>query len=135
MSIQHSLMPNSDSTKNFNRLPRLPVRMVATQCIYFENEILICGGLHQNNCYSYHIPKQKYKLICSYPNDVLLCGHAVIPIEIKKINNNNMITLLSFGGTQSYDIPYHTKIMNYQSIWTEINKQNSFTYISTNNTT
>ncbi|ETO05920.1 WD-40 repeat protein [Reticulomyxa filosa] len=61
------------------------------------------------------ILKRDYKYICSYPDDVELCGHCVI----KRANNNetnaNNINLLSFGGSEL--TKRHTLMMKYVSVW------------------
>src|SRR5688572_2601283 len=54
------------------------------QCVSFlhnnkeEEELLICGGQGNRNCYSYHIQRQQYKFICSYSENIQLYGHTVI---------------------------------------------------------
>ncbi|ETO27393.1 hypothetical protein RFI_09741 [Reticulomyxa filosa] len=73
-------------------------------------------------CYSYHILKNEYKFICEYPSHVTLSGHCVV--KLKK-NNNDKITLLSFGG---YKDTRHTLVMKYISVWNnnEINKTKNY---------
>ena len=108
-------------------LPSLPTKLSFSQCISFQEEILICGGVHNINCYSYHIQKQQYKLICSYPDHVRLDGHTVIAIpssfdfnfNFNSKHDTRTITLLSFGGSARWSIQYHTMVMNYQSVWDE----------------
>src|SRR3990170_3047040 len=75
-------------------LPDLPKKLYLTQCISYlhsnnEEELLICGGLHNNNCYSYHIQKQQYKFICSYPKNIQLCGHTVISYPASYSSNSS----------------------------------------------
>ncbi|ETO20419.1 hypothetical protein RFI_16797 [Reticulomyxa filosa] len=96
----------------FEVLASLPVPLRNAQCVVHQQEILICGGYRTNDCYSYHIFKNKYKFICSYPNDVTLWGHCVV--KLVKNNNPNDITLLSFGGYNK-----HTLVMKYVSVWDE----------------
>src|SRR5947208_542183 len=95
----------------------LPVTLCCSQCVIFREEILICGGLKNNKCYSYHTLKQQYKEICEYPADIILFGHCVIKYESNFDNNenSNTITLLSFGGGKR-STP-HTLLMKYQSVW------------------
>ncbi|ETO30649.1 WD-40 repeat protein [Reticulomyxa filosa] len=99
----------------FERLAPLPISFNLTRCIVHGNEIIICGGRLRKQCYSYHILKNQYKYICSYPNEALLRGHCVV-----KIPNENMneITLLSFGGQNENNEKY-TLIMKYVSVWNE----------------
>ncbi|ETO08783.1 hypothetical protein RFI_28603 [Reticulomyxa filosa] len=103
-----------DNDFPFQSLPPLPVPLSLTQCVAYDNEILICGGYNKPNCYSYHVLQNEYKLICSYPIDIKLEGHCVI-----KIGGNiedDTITLLSFGG-QNVDQKKHTLVMKYMSVW------------------
>ncbi|ETO30323.1 hypothetical protein RFI_06796, partial [Reticulomyxa filosa] len=97
----------------FEVLPNLPIPISSAQCIAFQDEILICGGMSERRCYSYHIVKQNYKLICSYPDRVGLLGHAVIKYK----SNDKEVTLLSFGGSVK-----HTLQMHYRSVW-EVHKE------------
>ncbi|ETO14957.1 hypothetical protein RFI_22410, partial [Reticulomyxa filosa] len=91
-------------------LPDLPGKLLKVQCVAYKQELLICGGYDVKECYSYHTVKNKYKLICSYPEEVSLWGHCVV----KFVSNEsaNGVTLLSFGGL--YD---HTLVMHYESVW------------------
>src|SRR3982750_2615620 len=89
-------------------LPNLPEAISYSQCVSFPpNELLICGGYMNKNCYSYHLQKQQYKLICSYPDDIKLNAHRVIFYPSHSSSNDhkrgrdtpsNTLTLLSFGG-------------------------------------
>ncbi|ETO16990.1 hypothetical protein RFI_20347 [Reticulomyxa filosa] len=99
-----------------NMLPNLPTTSSLSQCIWFDNEILICGGKNNNNCYSYHLLKQEYKLICAYPKETKLNSHIVVSCAPKN-SAKDSITLLSFGGSVSLKIKHHTLIMNYKSVW------------------
>ncbi|ETO24679.1 hypothetical protein RFI_12476, partial [Reticulomyxa filosa] len=94
----------------FKKLASLPVPLSCIQCIVHKNEIIICGGYENNDCYSYDISKDQYKRICSYPNDVRLRGHSVV----KRVDNEKSreIVLLSFGGLHK-----HTLMMRYRSVW------------------
>ncbi|ETO05011.1 hypothetical protein RFI_32386, partial [Reticulomyxa filosa] len=110
-------------------LPFLPILVYQcqSQCITYNNEILICGGCNNNGCYSYHIHKCKYKRICSYPSDIKLNGHCVLKL-INEDNSRN-ITLLSFGG-----YPKHTLIMKYISVWNdEVEHNNEWIPLIDNN--
>ncbi|ETO06003.1 hypothetical protein RFI_31393 [Reticulomyxa filosa] len=104
-----------DISAPFVTLSSLPIPLDQSQCVIYKHEVLICGGYLKGDCYSYHIIKDQYKFICSYPSDVHLKGHCVI----KLINNNNPdeITLLSFGGGKK-----HTLIMKYKSVWDDVNE-------------
>ncbi|ETO27233.1 G-protein beta WD-40 repeats containing protein [Reticulomyxa filosa] len=96
----------------FETLRSLPASLYGSQCVVYNNEIIICGGVYKRDCYSYHTLKNQYKYICSYPANVFLFGHGVL-----KLANNtspNEITLLSFGGRCK-----HTLVMKYVSVWDE----------------
>ncbi|ETN99641.1 hypothetical protein RFI_37830 [Reticulomyxa filosa] len=83
-----------------------------------QHELLICGGIRNRDCYSYHILTNEYKFICSYPSNIKLFGYCVVKLIDNK--NSNEITLLSFDGFFK-----HTLIMKYVSAWdndNEINK-------------
>ncbi|ETO22179.1 hypothetical protein RFI_15021, partial [Reticulomyxa filosa] len=108
-------MEQNDTTDNsspFEILASFPFRLSQSQCVVYNNEILVCGGYQNNNCYSYHTQKNQYKFICPYPKDITLDGHSVV----KRVDNENPnnITLLSFGGLYK-----HTLIMKYTSVWNE----------------
>ncbi|ETO09218.1 hypothetical protein RFI_28168 [Reticulomyxa filosa] len=78
-------------------------------CVAHKDEILICGRAW----YSYHTVKQKYKLVCYYPQYITTTESVV-----KIINNNdsNDVTLLSFGQGNGGK---HILIMKYVSVWDE----------------
>ncbi|ETO32388.1 G-protein beta WD-40 repeats containing protein, partial [Reticulomyxa filosa] len=101
---------NKDKDKLFETLRPLPSPLYPSQCISFNQEILICGNYLDNECYSYHTIKRKYKRICLYPSNVELNGHCVM--KLMDNNNSHGITLLSFGGS-----PKHTLMMKYVSVW------------------
>ncbi|ETO05539.1 hypothetical protein RFI_31860 [Reticulomyxa filosa] len=103
-------MSTTDIARQFEILTRLPTPFDRSQCVMHKHEILICGGWKEINCYSYHILKNQYKYICSYPKNVQLFGHTVV----KRVNNDsrNGITLLSFGGMYN-----HAVVMHYVSVW------------------
>ncbi|ETO30660.1 hypothetical protein RFI_06460 [Reticulomyxa filosa] len=96
---------------HFQALEDLPIPLALSQCVLHENELIICGGVHKRDCYSYHTRKNEYKFICKYPSDVKLVGHCVVKLEDNK-NDSNETTLLSFGGYYK-----HTLIMKYVSVW------------------
>ncbi|ETO27558.1 hypothetical protein RFI_09571 [Reticulomyxa filosa] len=98
----------------FQLLPSLPTKFCGTQCISFNNEILICGGCNTNQCYSYHTKKDKYKYVCSYPSNVRLDGHAVVKYETK---NKSGIAVLSIGGGNKQILT-----MSYESVWSKTNE-------------
>ncbi|ETO17250.1 hypothetical protein RFI_20081 [Reticulomyxa filosa] len=102
----------------FETMSSLPVPLSQSQCVTHKHEILICGGYDNGNCYSYHVLKDQYKHICSYPKDVQLRGHCVVK-RVSKSNEND-ITLLSFGGL--YD-KKHTLMLKYRSVWDEEDKE------------
>ncbi|ETO24358.1 hypothetical protein RFI_12799 [Reticulomyxa filosa] len=110
-----------DITSPFQSLWRLPEKLSHSQCVLHKQEILICGGIAHNCCYSYHILKKQYRLICSYPKHVELSRHCVVKLAGDN-KNTNEITLLSFGGSQK--ISRHTLMMKYVSVWSgaEANK-------------
>ncbi|ETO16304.1 WD repeat-containing protein [Reticulomyxa filosa] len=98
----------------FQTLPSLPSSFKKPQCVSHKNEILVCGGYNNGNCYSYHTLKNQYKLICSYPETIQLVGHCVV----KRISNNSDVTtLLSFGGQHK-----HVLVMKYKSVWDDTKK-------------
>ncbi|ETN98811.1 hypothetical protein RFI_38677, partial [Reticulomyxa filosa] len=99
----------------FQTLTELPKPLVASQCIFFKDELLVCGGLQTNDCYSYHTLKKRYKYICSYPNDVQMDRHCVVQL-IHSQTNLNEIHLLSFGGQYRYKMK-ETFSMKYKSVW------------------
>ncbi|ETO14411.1 G-protein beta WD-40 repeats containing protein [Reticulomyxa filosa] len=119
---------DSDSEKNvdpsdataFQMLALLPSALQRGQCVMHNNEILICGGYWNNECYSYHTIKNKYKVICSYPIEVTLSSHCVV--KLRSNDNSSDITLLSFGGEYR-----HTLIMKYRSVWDD-NKEKKEEY-------
>ncbi|ETO06300.1 hypothetical protein RFI_31096, partial [Reticulomyxa filosa] len=78
------------------------------QCLLHKHELFICGRHKQRACYFCHTLKNEYKFICEYPIDVELFEQCVV----KLVDNNNQITLLSFGG-----YPKHTLVMKYVSVW------------------
>ncbi|ETO05853.1 WD repeat-containing protein [Reticulomyxa filosa] len=105
------------SDQIFQSLNKLPTPLYRAQCVLYKHELLICGGAYKRACYSYHTIKNEYKFICEYPADVTLDGHCVV----KLTNNNNGITLLSFGGHYK-----HTLMMKYVSIWNNKNNYNKW---------
>ncbi|ETO14774.1 hypothetical protein RFI_22594 [Reticulomyxa filosa] len=98
----------------FQSVKKLPTPLSEAQCISHNNEILICGGLRQLDCYSYHTDKDEYKFICSYPSDIRLEGHCVVEL----VDNSPEIILLSFGGKYK-----HALIMKYISVWNNANER------------
>ncbi|ETO35911.1 hypothetical protein RFI_01151 [Reticulomyxa filosa] len=125
-AIQNSSKRQSEQSNHlttsttFENLKSLPIALHQSQCVLHKHELLICGGYLQRNCYSYHTIKNEYKFICEYPNDITLLGHCVVKmINNKNKDNNNEITLLSFGG--SLFIKRHTLIMKYVSVWSNKN--------------
>src|SRR5687768_6621906 len=100
-------------------LSSLPIRFHLPQCLCLYEEVLICGGYGNRNCYSYHLRKQQYKHICAYPEDVELEGHTVVQCLFPSDDHTSNITLLSFGGDALTNIPYHTMQMRYKSVWDE----------------
>ncbi|ETO07104.1 hypothetical protein RFI_30288 [Reticulomyxa filosa] len=112
------------SNQIFQTLKELPTPLEESQCVLHKHKILICGGINQRACYSYHILKNEYKFICDYPSDVILNGHCVVKLIDNK-KDRNQITLLSFGGSYK-----HTLVMKYISVWSNIssklNKSNEF---------
>ncbi|ETO30742.1 hypothetical protein RFI_06379, partial [Reticulomyxa filosa] len=105
---------NTNTPSPFLTLPSLPIPLSDNQCMTYKHEILIFGGWKKNDCYSYHTLQNKYKRICTYPNNVVLQGHSVVKIA----SSSNDITLLSFGG-QDVNERKHTLVMKYQSVWDE----------------
>ncbi|ETO29002.1 hypothetical protein RFI_08123 [Reticulomyxa filosa] len=109
INVETEKAQSIDASVSFETLTPLPTPLGSSQCVTYKNEILICGGLGTRDCYSYHLHKNEYKLICSYPKNIELLGHCVV----KLVNNNtNDITLLSFGGRTK-----HALTMSYMSIW------------------
>ncbi|ETO25222.1 hypothetical protein RFI_11916 [Reticulomyxa filosa] len=110
----------------FEMEPPLPSPLAATQCVALGDEILICGGFDNKNCYSYHCIKKEYKWVCSYPNEVNLKAHIVVKlapkmsartVSRKTTETTTMATLLSFGGSYRHHLSYHTLVMKYHSVW------------------
>ncbi|ETO27401.1 hypothetical protein RFI_09731 [Reticulomyxa filosa] len=109
-----------NSLLNFEQLPDLPADFYRAQCVWFGEELLICGGSHNNQCYSYHVSKRQYKEICSYPKEVTLYGHTVIICARSESKEKDRVTLLSFGGgPYGWSVPYHTMLMDYKSVWSK----------------
>src|SRR5688572_18346452 len=87
-------MAKQQQEGNLQTLPGLPIKLSRSQCVSFpynnnkEEELLICGGYNNNNCYSYHIQKQQYKFICSYPENIKLNGHRVIDYHLLPYSSN-----------------------------------------------
>ncbi|ETO36881.1 hypothetical protein RFI_00181 [Reticulomyxa filosa] len=81
------------------------------QCISFNEEVLLCG----KQSYSYHTIQKKYRLICSYPEDVQLNGHCVVQWK-KTETKKKELQLLSFGG-QDKDQEKQWFSLTYKSIW------------------
>ncbi|ETO33106.1 hypothetical protein RFI_04001 [Reticulomyxa filosa] len=106
------------TSTSFQTLKELPTRLSQSQCVLHKHELLICGGLGQRACYSYHTLKNEYKFICEYPSDVTLIGYCVVKLVDNNNNNNkdrSQISLLSFGGFFK-----HTLMMKYVSVWSNI---------------
>ncbi|ETO21065.1 hypothetical protein RFI_16137 [Reticulomyxa filosa] len=127
-SYQQERSTNMD-VRSFETLASLPIPLRLTQCVVHKHEILICGGAYEKDCYSYHILKNEYKYICSYPDGVELNGHCVM--KYVHNNNSNAITLLSFGGEGKY-MEKHTLVMNYVSVWDDNGKEGLMNIAKTN---
>ncbi|ETO35976.1 hypothetical protein RFI_01086, partial [Reticulomyxa filosa] len=123
----------STQVNNFQPLLELPKTFATSQCILFKEELLICGGINTNGCYSYHTLKKQYKYICSYPNNVKLKGHCVVQL-IHSQANLNEIHLLSFGGQDEY-IMKQTFSMKYKSSDSKSENQSFNTWIKHNEDT
>ncbi|ETO02064.1 hypothetical protein RFI_35372 [Reticulomyxa filosa] len=102
-------------TNYFENEIELPQQYEQTQCISFNDEILICGGFNNQKCYSYHTTKRQYKYICSYPENIELKGHCVVQL-VHLQTSPNELHLLSFGG-QGANINKATFSMEYKSVW------------------
>ncbi|ETO30840.1 hypothetical protein RFI_06276 [Reticulomyxa filosa] len=116
-------------TNSVTKLPPLPTKLSCSQCVFWKDEILICGGLSSEECYSYNIKKEQYKEICEYPPDTDLYFHVVVQVEhINKREDSDTLTLLSFGGGSAEDgegfveSKKHTMMMKYKSVWKENEK-------------
>ncbi|ETO22956.1 hypothetical protein RFI_14230 [Reticulomyxa filosa] len=93
-------------------LAPLPGAVSHMQSVSHKNEIIICG---MPVCYSYHVLKNQYKRICSYPRDTILSGYCVI----KWIKSADNISLLAFGKKLKNPL-----VMNYISVWDEGEEHN-----------
>ncbi|ETO21165.1 hypothetical protein RFI_16038 [Reticulomyxa filosa] len=94
----------------FTKLKNVPqTQLRHAPCVWFGDEILICGGQCNSVCYSYNTVSDEYRVICNYPEEVNLIGHAVVALRSEK---KDEVTLLSFGGFCK-----HTLIMRYKSVW------------------
>ncbi|ETO05056.1 hypothetical protein RFI_32341 [Reticulomyxa filosa] len=102
-------------------LRSLPTPLSRCQCVIYKDEILICGGDSNNNCYSYSTAKNEYKYICSYPEKLKLEGHCVVRLPDNK--DWSGITLLSFGGGDKDK--KHTLQMKYKSVWDDESSSSS----------
>ncbi|ETO34692.1 hypothetical protein RFI_02398 [Reticulomyxa filosa] len=105
---------------HFQALKELPISLRDSQCVLHKHELIICGGLGQRACYSYHTLKNEYKFICAYPSHVKLWGHCAVKLVDNNNKHRNQITLLSFGGFNK-----HTLVMKYVSIWGDDNNSNN----------
>ncbi|ETO29784.1 G-protein beta WD-40 repeats containing protein [Reticulomyxa filosa] len=105
---------------SFEALAFFPVPLQKTQCVIYKHEILVCGSIWERSCYSYHILKNEYRAICSYPKGAGLNGHCVVEL-INNSQDANAITLLSFGG-QGKKQKKHTLMMKYVSVWDNSNE-------------
>ncbi|ETO22735.1 WD-40 repeat-containing protein [Reticulomyxa filosa] len=114
--LKEDEMKIDTTTISFEKLPCSPTPFYLSQCVAHGDEILICGGLSNSLCYSYHITKKQYKLICSYPMDVELYGHCIIKLTNIKNEHLNEVTLLSFSGSK---YSRHTLMMRYVSVWND----------------
>ncbi|ETO03222.1 WD repeat-containing protein [Reticulomyxa filosa] len=102
-------------TDSFQTLAPLPVALHDMRYVVHKNEIIICGSYRYYTCYSYHILKNQYKFICSYPKKAKFDDHCVVK-RVTKNNDKDDITLLSFGGYGLFDEKY-TLTMKYVSVW------------------
>ncbi|ETO07766.1 hypothetical protein RFI_29623 [Reticulomyxa filosa] len=103
------------TSTSFQSLKELPTSLSDPQCVLYKHELLICGGIYQRACYSYHTLKNEYKFICEYPIHIRLEGHCVVKLVDKNNKNSNQVTLLSFGGSNK-----HALAMKYVSVWNDI---------------
>ncbi|ETO12225.1 hypothetical protein RFI_25152 [Reticulomyxa filosa] len=110
---------NNMSNQIFQALKKLPLPLEHAQCVLHKYELIICGD---RECYSYHTLKNEYKFICEYPERVSLQKHCVVKLADNNRNDNNQITLLSFGG---YGYPKHTLVMKYVSVWSNISDKSN----------
>ncbi|ETO25786.1 hypothetical protein RFI_11349 [Reticulomyxa filosa] len=92
----------------FETLETLPCLFRNPQCILFDNEIIICGGLWNSGCFSYHILKNEYKRVCAYPTFISRLDTIVIQHEA---------TIWFFCKPQN-----QVMILKYQSVWDESNE-------------
>ncbi|ETO31693.1 hypothetical protein RFI_05423, partial [Reticulomyxa filosa] len=100
----------------FDTLTPLPLLLAnGKNVVTHKNELLLCGGQEDKSCYSYNVLRNEYKLICSYPRNIMLYDHCVVKYNNK---DSDTITLLSFGGYYN-----HTLIMNYVSVWDDENDE------------
>ncbi|ETO11324.1 hypothetical protein RFI_26050 [Reticulomyxa filosa] len=113
--IKEDQMVNQNVTNSFQTLAPLPAPFCGMQYIAHKNEIIICGSYKHHKCYSYHILKNQYKLICSYPKKTKLGDHCVVKRVINNDNKDDII-LLSFSGYNLFD-EKHTLVMRYVSVW------------------
>ncbi|ETO04198.1 hypothetical protein RFI_33200 [Reticulomyxa filosa] len=105
--------------------PHLPTELSGTQCVAFEDELLICGGFTHIHCYSYHTKLKAYRRIRSYPDSLnQMRGHVVIACStlLHHKANEHEIILLSFGGKNGH-CQSHTLMMKYHSVWNDKQKQ------------
>ncbi|ETO07348.1 Pfs, NACHT and WD domain protein [Reticulomyxa filosa] len=110
---------NVDTAPSFETLTPLPVPFRHTRCVTYKDEILICGGYQNNQCYSYHTLKNEYKYICSYPDGFPLRRHCVVKIVSGTHRKDS--TLLSFGGYENEK--KHAVVLRYKSVWNSDEKK------------
>ncbi|ETO05529.1 hypothetical protein RFI_31866 [Reticulomyxa filosa] len=111
---QHTSQRNQHLITPFQYLKALPILLSLSQCVQYKHGLLICGGKDKSVCYSYHTIKNEYKFICEYPSHIKVESHCVV----KLVDNNNEVTLLSFGG-----FCQHTLVMKYVSVCDDISNK------------
>ncbi|ETO06658.1 hypothetical protein RFI_30735, partial [Reticulomyxa filosa] len=111
------LFPNQNITQQLLETKPKHIQNIVTSTLFQSLKDWLNPLSLSQACYSYHILKNECKLICKYPSDVTLEGHCVV----KLADNNNEITLLSFGGNTNIR---HTLVMKYVSVWSNDNEIN-----------
>ncbi|ETN99583.1 hypothetical protein RFI_37884, partial [Reticulomyxa filosa] len=100
-------------------LPFLLASFVFPQCVVYEDEILVCGGLCQREYYSYNLIKDQYKKISDFP--FILQQHCVVNCG----KEDDQVKLLSISS-----LPNHILITHYKS---NKKKNNNLLFITTVN--
>ncbi|ETO30866.1 hypothetical protein RFI_06254 [Reticulomyxa filosa] len=99
--------------------PQLMRPNCVAQCIMMGDEIVMCDGDVDSNCYSYHCKKRSYRFVAEYPNTVwtpliVRCDRVLD----EQVQGCNEMLLLSFCGKEEAN-GSELWIMKYKSVWND----------------